>query len=250
MAKTRKESLEVVYEDEELVVLHKPAGLLSIPDRFDLEKPNVYHLLGQQHENIFIVHRLDRETSGLICFAKNEVAHKHLSEQFFNHSVDKIYLALVDGHPEPASGRIDKPIGRHPVIPGKMIIQRRGKASITDYEVVDTFKNYSLAEANIKTGRTHQIRVHFESIGCPLAVDAVYGRKDAFFLSAVKLRKYKKSREEEERPLMSRTTLHAFKLRIDHPVTGERLKLEAPLPKDFRAVLQQLRKWGKATEIF
>ncbi len=243
MAKNAR-TLDIIYEDDSIIVLNKAAGVLSIPDRFDAEKVNLYHLLHQRIEKPYIVHRLDRETSGIICFAKDEVAHKHLSDQFYHHSVEKIYLTLVEGHPYPSEGRINKPIGKHPVISGKMIIQRKGKESITDYEVVEKFKNYSLVEANIQTGRTHQIRVHFEALGHPLAIDAVYGRQEAFFLSTLKLRKYKRSRDEEERPLMSRTSLHSSRLSLDHPSTGERMTWEAPLPKDFRALVNQMRKWA------
>ncbi|MEO0778010.1 MAG: RluA family pseudouridine synthase [Bacteroidota bacterium] len=237
-------AIEVLYEDDHLIVLNKAAGLLSIPDRFDLEKTNLYHLLRSRVEKPYIVHRLDRETSGIICFAKGEVAHKKLSEQFAEHHVEKYYLTLVEGHPHPGAGRIDKPIGKHPSIAGKMIIHKKGKASITDYQTLETFKNYSLVEANIHTGRTHQIRVHFEGLGHPLVVDAVYGRQEAFFLSSLKLRRYKLRRDAEERPLMSRTTLHSWRLRLDHPHTSERMEWTAPPPKDFKALLQQLRKWA------
>ena len=248
MAKQAKTDIEIIFEDEALVIVHKPAGYLSIPDRFVPEKPNLYHYLGELYEKIFIVHRLDKETSGLICFAKTEEAHKNLSDQFMTRTVDKIYLALVEGHLNPEEGTIDKAIAHSKTVAGKMVISRHGKASVTDYRVVETFKNFSLVEANIRTGRTHQIRVHFESIGHPLAVDAMYGRREMFLLSEIKLRKYNSGKEEEERPLMHRTSLHAFRLGLNHPTTGERLSFEAPLPKDFAAVLNQLRKWGKAKE--
>lgn len=238
-----KNKIELLYEDEHLVVVQKPANYLSIPDRFDASKPNLYHYFQKLYEQIFIVHRLDKETSGLICFARTEEAHRHLSQQFSAHTVSKKYLALVEGHP-PQKGTIEKAIGNHPTIAGKMVVTKRGKASLTSYEVVERFKSYSLVEATIKTGRTHQIRVHFEAIGFPMAVDAMYGRKSAFYLSAVKLRKYKKT-DTEERPLMSRTSLHSYRLGLIHPATSEQVSFEAPLPKDFGAVVKQLRKWGQ-----
>jgi 23S rRNA-/tRNA-specific pseudouridylate synthase len=111
--------------------------------------------------------------------------------------------------------------------------------------VVERFKNYTLLEMNIKTGRMHQIRVHLQSESYPLAVDSVYGGEDAFLLSTVKLQRYKRGKESEERPLMSRCTLHSFRLSLDHPTSKERLSFEAELPKDFNAVIKQLRKWGK-----
>ncbi len=245
MAKKGKNSITILHEDEDLVIVQKPANYLSIPDRFDAEKPNLYHYLQQKYGSIFIVHRLDKETSGLICFAKNEEAHKFLSEQFFEHSVDKVYLALVEGHLHTPVGSIEKAIGKHPAFPGKMIITKRGKKSHTSYKVVEEFKAYSLLEVTIKTGRTHQIRVHLESIGHPLMIDGMYGRQDAFYLSSIKLRKYKIQKDVEERPLMSRTTLHSYRLSFIHPSSKEKVSFENPLPKDFRAVLKQLGKWAK-----
>lgn len=239
----KKNKIELLYEDEHLVVVQKPADYLSIPDRFDATKPNLYHYFQKVYEQIFIVHRLDKETSGLICFARTEAAHRHLSQQFSAHTVAKKYLALVEGQ-APKEGVIEKPISHHPTIAGKMVVSKRGKASLTTFEVVERFRNYSLVEATIKTGRTHQIRVHFEAIGYPMAVDAMYGRQLAFYLSSVKLRKYKKT-DEEERPLMSRTSLHSHRLGLIHPATGEAVEFTAPLPKDFKAVVNQLRKWGQ-----
>ncbi|MCB0593445.1 MAG: RluA family pseudouridine synthase, partial [Phaeodactylibacter sp.] len=128
--------------------------------------------------------------------------------------------------------------------PGKMTVAKKGKSAVTHYKVAERFRQFTLVEARIETGRTHQIRVHFESIGHPLAVDSLYGRREAFFLSEVKLKRYQLGRDEEERPLMSRMPLHAWKLALEHPHTGERMEFEAPLPKDFAAVLKQLRKWG------
>lgn len=242
-----KHQIEIVYEDDDLVVVNKPANLLTIPDRFSPDKPNLYHLLGDQFGRIFTVHRLDRETSGILLFTKTEDAHKEMSRQFQERTVDKIYFALVEGVMHQPEGIIDKPLGPHPTHPEKMAVVHGGKPSRTTYKVIETFKNFSLIACGIETGRTHQIRVHLQSIGYPLAVDALYGRQKAFFLSKIKLRKFKLSKEqEEELPIMSRTTLHAGKLVFDHPSSGERMTIEAGLPKDFAAVVSQLRKWGKA----
>jgi 23S rRNA pseudouridine955/2504/2580 synthase/23S rRNA pseudouridine1911/1915/1917 synthase len=241
-----KTNIDVIYEDEFLLIVNKPADLLTIPDRFDATKPNLIHFLSDHYkEKIWIVHRLDRETSGILCFAKTEEAHRHLSQQFFNRTVDKIYLALVDGKPNPSQGTIDAPIGEHPTLPGRMTVIRTGKKAVTDYKILEVFKAFSLVEANIRTGRTHQIRVHFKHLGHPLAVDALYGKRDAFFLSEVKNRKYQLGKEQEERPLMARTTLHAHQLTLEHLHTGERATFTAPLPKDFQAVVNQLTKWGR-----
>jgi 23S rRNA pseudouridine1911/1915/1917 synthase len=235
---------ELLHEDEHLLVVHKPAGMLTIPDRAG-NKDNLTDALRGRYGEVFIVHRLDRETSGVLCFARNEAAHRHLSLQFEHHTADKFYVALIDGVLHHDEGEIDKPIGEHPSIPGKMAISSQGKPSLTFYRVLERFKRFSLAEAMIKTGRTHQIRVHFQSIGYPLAVDALYGRRTGFLLSEIKGKTYKSGKySEDERPLMERTSLHAHRLRIDHPASGERMEFKAELPRDFAAVLSQLRKWG------
>lgn len=237
---------EILYEDEALIIVNKPPNLLTIPDRFDQNKPNLYAWLSAQYEEkIYIVHRIDRETSGAICFAKTEATHRHLSQQFEKRTVEKIYLALVEGVPNPPEGEIDKPIGAHPTQAGLMTVIRSGKRALTLYQTVETFKAFALMEADIKTGRTHQIRVHFKSIGHPLMIDALYGKREGFYVSEIKGRKYNLTKEVEERPLMSRTTLHAHRLTLDHPLTEERLSFEVPLHKDFQAILKQLRKWGK-----
>ncbi|MCO6478138.1 MAG: RluA family pseudouridine synthase [Phaeodactylibacter sp.] len=236
---------DILYEDEHLIVANKPPGLLSIPDRFAPEKPNLLALLTHEYSKVWTVHRIDRETSGLICFARNEEAHRHLSLQFENRTVEKTYLALLDGISIPDEGTIDRPITESHKEVGKMTVAKKGKEAVTHYQVAERFRQFTLAEVRIETGRTHQIRVHFESIGHPLAVDSLYGRREAFFLSEVKQKGYHLGREKEERPLMSRLPLHAWKLALDHPRTEERMEFEAPLPKDFAAVLKQLRKWGK-----
>jgi RluA family pseudouridine synthase len=235
----------IIFEDDNLIIVNKPANYLTIPARFKKESPNVYNWLQRDRTEVFIVHRLDRETSGILCFAKTESSHKILSKQFQEREVEKRYLALVDGIPSKEEGFIDKPIAENMAQRGKMIIAKRGKSSQTSYKVLETFKNFSLVEAHIHTGRTHQIRVHLEFIGHPLAVDVLYGRRVGFNLSEVKGRKYQQGKNVEERPLMSRSTLHALKLVLNHPVTNEKLIFEAPLPKDFAAVVKQLRRWGK-----
>ncbi len=233
----------LIHEDEHLLIVNKPAGLLTIPDRIAPDKPNLVRALQSKYGKVMVVHRLDRETSGILCFARNEDAHRHLSIQFEKHTVDKFYHALLDGVLHADEGEIDRPIGEHPVIPGKMAISRSGKPSLTFYRALERFKRFTLAEVLIKTGRTHQIRVHMLSVGYPLAIDAVYGRRDAILLSEIKGKSFRLGKfTEEERPLMSRSSLHASRLRIDHPHTGERMQFETELPKDFAAVLSQLRK--------
>ena len=238
--------MTIFYEDEHLLVVNKPSGLLTIPDRFG-NKESLQAELEKRYGKVFVVHRLDRETSGILCFARNEAAHRHLSMQFEHHSTDKFYHALVDGVLHHDEGEINKPIGEHPTIPGKMVVASWGKPSLTFYRALEHFTHFTLVETLIKTGRTHQIRVHLQHIGYPLAVDAVYGRREAFFLSEIKGKKYKSGKftDEEEKPLMARSSLHSSRLRLDHPVTEERLEFRSELPKDFAAVISQLKKWDK-----
>ena len=236
---------QIIYQDEDIVIVNKPPDFLSIPDRFSRQKPNLVAFLQQTFEKVYVVHRLDKETSGIICFALNEAAHRNLSQQFENRTVEKIYLALVKGIVHNEKGIIDKPIAKHRSIEGKMAISAKGKPSVTHYKVAERFRDYTLLEVEIKTGRMHQIRVHLQSESFPLAVDELYGGDTGFMLSSVKRQGYQIGKNEEEKPLMSRCTLHAFRLSLNHPSTHRRISFEAELPKDFKAVINQLRKWGK-----
>lgn len=238
-----KEKIAILHQDEDLVILNKPPHILTIPDRYAPERLNLVSFLEKKFGKIFIVHRLDKDTSGVICFARHEQAHKELSQQFQNRSTEKIYHAIVLGSPSEESGEIDLALAQHPAKPTKMILSRKGKASLTQYKVLEDFGDYSLIEANIKTGRMHQIRIHFQSIGHSLAIDPTYGGKEAFFVSELKGRKYRLTKDTIERPLANRLTLHAHQLSIDHPSSKARMTFTAAYPKDFRAVLAQLRKW-------
>ncbi len=240
----KKNSLEIIYEDEQLLLVNKPANLLTLPDRFIADKPNLLHQLQECYDEIFVVHRIDKETSGILCFAKTAEAHRILSRQFENRAVKKVYLALAEGQLINKEGIIDKALAEHPGQPGKMIIYPKGKKAISFYRVIKQFKSFTLVEVEILTGRMHQIRVHFQSIGHPLAVDPLYNKRSELFLSEIKRRNYQTNRRGEEKPLMSRTTLHAWRLSLKHPVSHELLTREASLPKDFRAVVNQLQKWN------
>lgn len=239
-----KSKVEIIYHDNAVIVVNKPPNFLSIPDRYAPQLPNVLDFLRDKFDEVYTVHRLDKPTSGVMCFAKTAEAHKSISKQFQDRSTSKIYLALVDGKPLRKEGIINKPIAQNQVNSSKMIIAERGKPSITAYKVVEEFKHYALVEADIKTGRTHQIRVHFQSMGHPLAIDELYGKREQLYLSEIKS-SYNIGKFDTERPLMSRTTLHANRLTIQHPQTGEQMAFEAPLHKDFAAIVKQLRKWGK-----
>jgi len=233
----------IVFENDGLVALNKPSGLLSIPDRMGKDI-SLKTMLKEAYGDIFTVHRLDRDTSGLIVFAKNEMVHKHLSAQFEGRETKKIYQGLVTGSLMEKKGTINAPIAEHPALNGTMIIHRKGKESITDYEVLEDFGIYSLLQFRIHTGRTHQIRVHMKDIGHPIVCDAVYGDGKPILVSALKS-KFKLSKDiEEERPILGRLALHSFQLAFKD-MNEKTMELEAPLPKDIRATLQQLAKRKK-----
>jgi RluA family pseudouridine synthase len=253
----QKYDLHILYEDEELLVIDKPAGLLVIPDRWDAAKPTVVKLaraylqtragaegrLSEQSPRIWVVHRLDRETSGILILAKSARAHAALSGQFEHGKVQKTYLALVSGQVSRDAGVIRLPIGPHVQRPGMMAVRRQhGKAALTRYSVLERFRGYTLLEVRPQTGRSHQIRVHLQAIGCPLAIDALYGSGEPLLLSALK-RSYRSKPGTVELALMARLTLHAQSLRLVHPTHGGICTWLAPLPKDFTAVLRNLRRY-------
>ena len=234
-----------VFENDDFIVLNKPSGLLSIPDR-EGKEVSLKDLLQEKYGQIFTVHRLDRDTSGIIVFAKNETTHKHLSKQFEERQTEKIYVGLVIGSPANKKGSINAPIAENTVKRGMMIIHQRGKESLTDYEVIDDFGIYSWLQFRIHTGRTHQIRVHMKDIGHPIVCDELYGDGKPILLSGIKSKFKLSKKEEEERPILNRLALHAHKLKFTD-THGKVFELEAEVPKDIRATLQQLekRKRGK-----
>jgi len=236
-----KDKPEVVFEDDDLLIVNKPAGLTVIPDRIHTERETVQSILQKQFGKLFVVHRIDRWTSGIVCFARNEASHRNLSIQFQNHEVKKFYKAVVKGRLNQKTGTIDAPIAENNSRPGTMLINKRGKDAISIYSVEEQFKHAALLTIEIKTGRTHQIRVHMESIGHPLLVDEIYGETPAFYFSSIK-KKYKQS-DEQERPTIARLTLHAFQLTLLHPTSKEEVSFTAPLPKDLETVLKLLRKY-------
>jgi 23S rRNA pseudouridine955/2504/2580 synthase/23S rRNA pseudouridine1911/1915/1917 synthase len=230
----------IVFENEDIIALNKPSGLLSIPDR-EGKEISLKNLLKEKYGTILTVHRLDRDTSGIILFARNENTHKHLSRQFEERTTIKIYHGLVTGSLMNKTGSITAPIAEHPARNGTMTIHRNGKESLTEYEVLEDFGIYSYVQFRIHTGRTHQIRVHMKEIGHPVACDVLYGDGKPVMLSSFK-KKYNLSKNEwEEKPILDRLALHASRLSFyDH--AGKFTELEAALPKDIRATLQQLKK--------
>jgi 23S rRNA pseudouridine1911/1915/1917 synthase len=238
----KKHTPKILYKDDFIIVTEKPAGMLTIPDRFDKSQLSLKDFLLKTHEEVIPVHRLDRDTSGVIVFALTQEAHVILSKSFFQRIVEKYYLAVVDGH-TPDTGTIDAPLTESTARRGKMLVHQRGKESLSSFETLQRFDHASLVRVLLHTGRMHQIRVHMAHIGHPLVVDPLYGKREAFFLSELKGRKYKGN--EDERPLINRMPLHAEQLIISHPVTIEKMKFTAETPKDIRALISQLEKNSK-----
>jgi len=226
--------LDVLYEDSHLLVINKPCGLVIHPASSYRSGTLVNALLGHCHdlsgirgvEKPGIVHRLDKDTSGVMVVAKNDQAHLGLTHQFQQRTIQKFYEAIVHGVPQPPKGRVDQPLGRHPVDRIRMAVNARGKTAITDYEVSEIFdvgKGYSRVDLQIHTGRTHQIRVHLTWLGFPLVGDPVYGRRDNPF-------GYKGQ------------ALHCKRLGFLHPVDHRSLEFTAAPPVEYQRLLAQLRR--------
>jgi 23S rRNA pseudouridine1911/1915/1917 synthase len=231
----------VIWEDEHILIANKPSGIAVIPERFDTEKKDFKSVLEKQLGiGLFTVHRIDRDTSGIVCFAKTAEAHKAMNDLFENRKVEKKYFAFISGRLEGRIGEMDFPIAHHPAKNGKMIIHPKGKEAFTSFEVIDQFKHAAFVQVQIKTGRTHQIRVHFAAAGHPLLVDPLYGKGEGFMLSSIK-KKY--NQNDDERPVLGRLSLHAGALGFVHPFTGETVAFEAALPKDMEATLRLFRKY-------
>ena len=230
-----------VVEDAGVLIINKPSGLLSIPDRNN-EKQSVLGILRKKHEQVFTIHRLDLETSGIMLFATNEEVHRALNIQFEHRKIEKIYHAIVQGHMIKTEGTIDLKIDEDKANKGKMKITRDGKPALSLYKVLENFKHYAYVAIDLKTGRTHQARLHMKAIGHPMAVDKDYGDKEEFLLSSIK-HKYKEGKWTIERPLVSRCTLHAYSLKFLHPIHEQEQTHTAPLLKDMQVMLKYLREF-------
>lgn len=233
----------VLFEDDDVVVVDKSSGLLVIQDRFNTQERNLRSVLKKIYGEIWVVHRIDRETSGIVIFAKNSEAHRALGEQFEHRTAVKIYTAIVRGSLPADELPVDIPIEANPRKKGLMRPSARGKEAFTVLRSLERFRHATLVECNLKTGRQHQIRVHCSAIGHPLLVDSDYGGGEAFYLSSIK-RKYNLGKDEEERPLIARVTLHAGMLQLKHPRTGELVTFRSELPKDMATTIKILRKYS------
>ena len=240
--------INILYEDDSIIVLNKQPDLIVHPARGykhgTLVNGLVYHFqkLSSCPDDIRpgIVHRLDRNTTGCLVVAKDDTAHWKLSRQFAERTTKKTYIAIAHGTPELDADRINLPLGVHPTVREKYAVRPDiGKDSITIYHVLERFRGYSLVELDLKTGRTHQIRVHLAYLKHPIVADDMYGGK------AVYPWQIEDRDSAPEQPLMARCALHAWKLEIAHPVTEKRMTFEAPLPDDMQNLLDALRKHRK-----
>lgn len=245
--------LQILYEDDYLALVNKPYDMVVHPAKGNwtgtLVNALQFHFSHLSNANgdyrAGIVHRLDRDTSGVILVAKDENAHRDLALQFETRKVFKEYLAITAGVLDRDSDYIEKRIGRHPHDRVKMTVTddvEEGKDACSFYEVIERFRGYTFCRVAPKTGRTHQIRVHLASVGCPVVADKAYSGRDSLRLSDVT----ESIPAEKDTVLMHRQALHAFRLRIIHPVTGEIIEGQAPLPEEFERTLAALRKYRNA----
>jgi 23S rRNA pseudouridine1911/1915/1917 synthase len=233
--------LTIVFEDEHLIVIDKPAGLVVHPAAGNPDGTLVNALLHHCRGKLSgiggvarpgIVHRIDKDTSGLLVVAKSDRAHEGLARQFADHSIERAYLAVVSGHPQPASGTVTTRIGRSDSNRKKMAVipdtSARGKRAVTHYKTLKMLDNAALVECRLETGRTHQVRVHMASIGHPLLGDPLYGRPNA------------KTRPIIRQTNFARQALHAAILGFEHPVIQGNLRFSSPLPRDMAELIDEL----------
>ncbi len=238
--------LSIIHENETFLALDKPSGLLVVRDRWDKDEPT---LMGRVQEYLgkvaWPVHRLDRDASGIILFAKTAKARTHLEKQFQGRHVEKFYDVFTEGDIPEDKGSIHLSLSESPKQPGRMVIKgKAAKDALTEYEVLERFKGVTYLKVHPLTGRQHQIRVHMKSLGCPVICDPWYGSGKAYYLSEMK-RFYKRKEKEPEKPLMGRLALHARSLTF-LDLEENSFTVEAPLPKDFVIFLKYLRKfWAR-----
>ncbi|MBQ7661394.1 MAG: RluA family pseudouridine synthase [Clostridia bacterium] len=229
--------LDIVYEDDDLAVLNKPKGMVVHPAAGNADGTLVNALLYRMGDRLSgiggekrpgIVHRIDKDTSGLLVVAKNDFAHVALSAGLKTHSIRREYAAIAVGNFKTDSGTVDAPIGRNPRDRKKMAVVANGRPAVTHYTVEERFSGFTYLSCRLETGRTHQIRVHLSSIGHPLLGDTVYGGGKTKF-------------EKQNAELLCGQALHAYRLTFAHPRTGEEMTFSCPPPADFTAILYKLR---------
>ena len=232
--------IPVIWRDESLLVINKPAGLLTIPDGYDPDAPHLKILLAPKYGPLWIVHRLDRYTSGVILLARSASAHRQLNTQFQERRVTKLYHALVLGNPNWDHFTVDLPLKvnagrRHRTV----VDHREGKSSITKLKVLERFEGCCLLEASPQSGRRHQIRVHLAAERLPIAGDDLYGNDSQINIS--NLDNSSEDIPQSEKPLLNRSGLHAWSIEVKHPNSHQLSVFKAPYPEDFSKAIGCLR---------
>jgi RluA family pseudouridine synthase len=246
--KPKFEALDVLFRDEAVICVLKPAGMSVIPDRRQVGKTAVQvcrQMLEGEKDHPRPVHRLDKWTSGVLVMALKKKYVEPMGKLFAERKVDKTYLAFVRGRPMESEGVIDEAIGPNARRMTRIIVGGKlAKPARTRYRTLCEWQGFSLLEVKIETGRTHQIRVHLSHIGHPILCDSLYGGGDALYLSELKL-DYKLGRGKREKPLLSRQALHAGRIRFESPATGKAVEVEAPLPHDLEVVRKKLDRYAE-----
>ncbi len=235
---------EVIFESDAIIVVNKAPGVYCIPPRKGPDGKSLVELLSRDFGKVWTVHRIDKDTTGVVLFARNAESHRKLSLLFQNREVKKTYLALVKGNLNSDHGTINLPLTI--TSKGKVRVDKSGKEAHTNYRVVERFEGYILLSVEPTTGRQHQIRVHLKAVGCPLIVDPLYGSEEPMTISQIK-RKKLSGRTENSGTILERTPLHAHILQLPEGILDD-FTFEAALPKDMRACLAQLRKWRSISQ--
>jgi RluA family pseudouridine synthase len=233
--------IPVLFQDPAVLVINKPAGLATLPDGYDPTLPHIKSLLEHRYGPLWIVHRLDKDTSGVLLLARSAAAHRSLNTQFERHHIVKIYHALVIGNPGWQEKTINLPLKPNGDRQHRTIVDlQRGKAAITHLKILERFVEFSLLEVIPETGRTHQIRCHLSTSGFPILGDKLYSKP----IKSENVGHENSTQREIIRfaGLMKSMGLHAQTLEFDHPFSGKRLNIQAPYPSDFTVVLSHLRK--------
>lgn len=246
-----KDNIEILYEDDAILVINKPAGLDSVRGMYSVNcvLDHLEEMLKDKlKEPLRVIHRLDRDASGILILAKTKEAQRELTSQWEEGTARKQYIAIVQGHVNPPEDTIELPLLKRVSKSRPVVVDtKHGKPAISEYRLLRQYNRYAILEVETKTGRMHQIRVHLSARGFPIVCDPHYGERDALYLSKIK-RRYKRKKQDKEqdkeKPLIARLALHAYKITFRRPSDQKEMELTANLPKDIYITIKQLEKYG------